>query len=114
MEGLQMGIGMTLDIEIAEKIMNWHYQEGDETFKDYKTGETITSFNPSTKIEDATRVVEKLNLLEEHALHRTLGAYSQEYVWAVSKIDDRGVLQGFATGETPEHAICLAALMINT
>ena len=43
-----------------------------------------------------------------YVLHKQFGAYTQRWAWHVSKIDDRGVLQGFVADETPAKAIQLA------
>lgn len=45
-----------------------------------------------------------------YVLHEHFGAYTQEWAWHVSKLDSRGVLQGFVAAETPAMALCQAIL----
>lgn len=67
----------------------------------------------SSKWEDAMLVADKMQLFEQgFVLHKIKSAYNQVWKWHISRMDDRGVLQGFVAEDTPELAICHAALKI--
>ncbi|MFF2531624.1 hypothetical protein ACFVS2_22220 [Brevibacillus sp. NPDC058079] len=71
----------------------------------------VRAFEPSLSLDHAMEAATAIGLFEEgYALHYMKGTYTQVWAWQISRVDDRGVLQGFAHGETPAMAICNACL----
>lgn len=70
----------------------------------------VRSFQPTRNMKDAMEAAKAINLFHSHALHFGIGAYSQEESWFVSRIDERGVLQGFVAAKVDTMAVILACL----
>lgn len=103
---------LEIDRKIAIEIMNY---DVNETLTKYKNkcllnNNDILFFEPTTNMNHALIVAKKIDLFKDYALHYQLGAYSLEWNWCISKIDNRGVLQGFVAEKTPELAISKASL----
>jgi hypothetical protein len=70
----------------------------------------VRRFQPTRFMDDAMEAAKAMGLFETHALHYGKGAFTQDYHWYVSRIDDRGVLQGFVSAKVDSMAVTLACL----
>lgn len=104
--------GKELDKLIAEKVMGWSDLYGDGSYLVPAQGDKEQymlreGFNPSTNIEDAWKVVEKLDLLGgDRRLIKRRGVYE---ITDISQ-QGHGYRECIGSGKTAPHAICLAAL----
>lgn len=98
-----------INILVATHVMDWHNKEnmGDAWFRENGFYETGHSWSPTTRIEDAWRVTEKMRSDGwEFAIYSKDS--SRKYQWDVRIFN--GDKRAMAFGETFQEAICLAAL----
>lgn len=130
---MPMKPGRKLDALIAEKVMGWTDVDtnpddgpmmangkrgmGLPPYKGPPKNRVYESFpSYSTDMGDAWRVVEKINLFDEHALFKCTwetdeNGNNNPNIWKVAKRVGGWEYQKLvAEAQTPAHAICLAAL----
>jgi len=99
---------MSIDREMAEKVMGWRYSHG-MYFIDAGTNKAkyinVSDWHPSTDISQAFQVVEKMG---DGVWQLTIKKSFDGYYVEIRK--NRDVASGWAESDTLEMAICLALL----